>query len=121
MVTESIDNTIKAVEADNKKVALTELKKAQEALVLVKNSIGKLVKSQFANVRCPIMGLPINPDKVAGNLVRSYKGQNIAFCCAGCPAQWEKLTDAEKDAKLAKVKPRQMKKCCKDKQNSAVK
>jgi len=30
--------------------------------------------------------------------------------CRGCPAQWDKLTDAEKDAKLAKVGPKPVKK-----------
>ena len=75
----------------------------------INEAISKLVKPKFANVRCPIMGLPINPDKVAKNLIRDYKNQKIAFCCAGCPATWDKLTDAEKDSKLAKVKPKPMK------------
>ena len=56
--------------------------------------------AKFANVRCPIMGSPINPDKVPANLTREYKGQKVAFCCGGCPPAWDKLSDAEKDAKL---------------------
>ena len=60
---------------------------------------------EFSNVSCPIMGSPINPEKVGENLVRDYEGQKIAFCCGGCPNQWDKLTNAEKDAKLAEVKP----------------
>ena len=54
----------------------------------------------FANTKCPIMGSPIDPAKVPESLARVYKGKKIAFCCAGCPAQWDKLTDAEKDARL---------------------
>ena len=56
--------------------------------------------AKFANVRCPIMGTPINPDKVPVNLTREYKGQKVAFCCGGCPPAWDKLSDAEKDVKL---------------------
>ena len=63
-------------------------------------------KPKFANVRCPIMGSPINPAKVTKNLIRDYKDQKIAFCCGGCLVTWDKLSDSEKDAKLAKVKPK---------------
>ena len=57
----------------------------------------------LANSRCPIMGSAINLDSVAANLTRDYKGQKIGFCCAGCPSAWDKLTDAEKQAKLSAV------------------
>ncbi|HEG43067.1 MAG TPA: hypothetical protein ENH94_03355 [Phycisphaerales bacterium] len=106
MVSKSMDKAIKAIEAGNKKTALAELHKAQKMLAAIKNGIGKLVKPKFANVRCPIMGSPIIPDRVTDSLIRDYKGQKIAFCCGGCPGPWDKLTDAEKDAKLAKVKPK---------------
>ncbi len=105
MVSQSIDKAIKAVEAGNKETALAELRKTQGMLALVKEDIGKYVKPRFANIRCPIMGLPVNPDRVDENLIRDYKGEKLAFCCGGCPGQWDKLTDSEKDAKLAKVKP----------------
>lgn len=60
---------------------------------------------KFVNVRCPVMDTPIDPAKVPESLTRLYKGEKVAFCCAGCPAGWDKLSDAEKDAKLAKVRP----------------
>jgi hypothetical protein len=50
------------------------------------------------------MGSPINPEKVTKNLIRDYKGQKVAFCCAGCPATWDKLTGAQKQGKLARAK-----------------
>jgi hypothetical protein len=56
------------------------------------------------NTTCPITGGALNPDRVPENLTRVYKGQKIGFCCDGCPAAWDKLTDAEKDAALAKAK-----------------
>jgi hypothetical protein len=105
MVSQSIDKAIKAIEAGNKATALAELHKAQKMLAVINVGIAKYVKPKFANDRCPLMGAPINPDKVGKNLIRDYKGQKVAFCCGGCPAAWDKLTDAEKDAKLAKVKP----------------
>jgi len=56
--------------------------------------------SAFANTKCPIMGGAIDPAKVPESLTRVYKGKEIAFCCAMCPGQWDKLTDAQKDARL---------------------
>ena len=105
MVSQSIDKAIEAIRAGNKDTALAELHKAQGMLAAIKDGIGQHVKPRFANARCPIMGSPINPDKVTKNLIRDYKDQKIAFCCEGCPATWDKLTNAEKDAKLAKVEP----------------
>ena len=61
----------------------------------------------FVNDKCPIMGSAIDPAKVTPDLVREYKGQKVAFCCGMCPPQWDKLADAEKDAKLAKVMKKQ--------------
>ena len=40
---------------------------------------------------------------MTANLVREFNGQQVAFCCGGCPAGWDKLSDADKAAKLAKV------------------
>ena len=110
MVSQSIEKAIKALEAGNKAAALKELRKAQKMLASIKKGTGKAVKSKFANVSCPIMaGSRINPDKVAKNLIRDYKGEKVAFCCGGCPAAWDKLDDAEKKAKLTKVKPKPIK------------
>ncbi len=103
MVSRSIDKAIKAIEAGNKETALAELHKVQKMLAMIKEMIGEQAKPMFANVRCPIMDSPIKPDKVGKNLIRDYKGEKIAFCCGGCPATWDKLTDAEKSAKLAKA------------------
>ncbi len=58
----------------------------------------------FANTKCPIMGTKIDPAKVTPELTRVHKGQKVAFCCGSCPAAWDKLTDAEKDSKLAAAK-----------------
>ena len=104
MVSLSVDKAIEAVESGDKETALAELGKAQKMLAAIDKGMGKLVKPGFANVSCPIMGSPIDADKVGENLVRDYKGEKIAFCCGGCPAAWDKLGDAEKDAKLAKVR-----------------
>jgi hypothetical protein len=60
--------------------------------------------SPFVNTRCPILGTAISPANVPESLTRIYKGQKVAFCCDGCPQAWDKLTDAEKDAKLKAAK-----------------
>ncbi|MHC4213466.1 MAG: hypothetical protein ACYSWP_08860 [Planctomycetota bacterium] len=106
MASASIDKAIKAILAKDNKTALAELHKAQKMLAVINETIGKHVKPKFANIRCPIMNAPIAPEKVTKKLIREYKGQKIAFCCAGCPSAWDKLTNKQKDAKLAKVKPK---------------
>lgn len=105
MVMLSIDKATKSIESGDKKMALAELHKAQKMLVTIYGALGNHVKPQFANNRCPIMGSPIKPNDVSKKLIRDYKGQKVAFCCAGCPSAWDKLTDAQKQVKLTKVKP----------------
>ena len=61
-------------------------------------------QAKFVNTRCPMMKNPIKPDEVPDKLTREFKGQKVAFCCPGCPDAWDKLTGAEKTAKLAKAK-----------------
>ncbi len=104
MVVLSIDKAKKALASGDKRTVLAELNKAREMLMAIHAALGKHVKPQFANNLCPIMGSPINPEKVTKNLIRDYKGQKVAFCCAGCPATWDKLTDAQKQGKLARAK-----------------
>ena len=58
---------------------------------------------KVANAKCPMMGGVVEATKANASLTREYKGQTVLFCCGGCPAEWDKLTDAEKAAKLAKV------------------
>lgn len=58
---------------------------------------------RFVNICCPIMGSKIDLANVSESLTRTHKGRKVALCCAGCPAAWDKLSEAEKDAKLAKV------------------
>ncbi|MCG3181437.1 MAG: hypothetical protein BIFFINMI_03831 [Phycisphaerae bacterium] len=49
-----------------------------------------------ANARCPMMGGSVHAS--AGT--RQFEGKTVGFCCPGCPAKWDQLTDAQKKAKL---------------------
>ncbi len=109
-VSNAIDKAIKDLNAGKKDSALIQLHKARKLIAMITEGIGTHVKPKFANATCPIMNSVINPDKITKNLTRQYKGQNIAFCCAGCPAQWDKLTADEKTVKLAKAMPKPAKK-----------
>jgi hypothetical protein len=60
--------------------------------------------SPYVNVKCPIMQGDIDPAKVTDATTRVFNGQKVAFCCAGCPEKWDKLSDKEKQAKLDAVK-----------------
>ena len=66
----------------------------------VKAAPGGEKPQAFVNATCPMMGSPIDPEKVAPELVRMHKGRKVGFCCGGCPAAWDKLSEAQKEAKL---------------------
>lgn len=51
------------------------------------------------NAVCPIGG----DDATGSTVTTSYHGKTVALCCAGCKPKFDKMTDAEKDAALAKV------------------
>ncbi len=55
----------------------------------------------------PITGNAIDPNNVPPAYMRKYKGQIVGFCCAECVAQWDRLTDSERQAKLDTVMARQ--------------
>ncbi len=101
----SIAEAVKAIESGDRQTELVELNKALNMLLTVHSALGTHVKPQFANnLRCPIMGSAINLDMVGESLTRDYKGRKVAFCCAGCPSAWDKLSDAQKQAKVPGVK-----------------
>jgi len=82
-----------------------EEKPASETATETAKETQQEAAAKVVNDRCPMMGTKIDPEKVPANLTRTYKGQKVGFCCGGCPTAWDMLSDAEKDAKLAKVMP----------------
>ena len=60
-------------------------------------------KVATVNDKCPMMGGKVPKAAVSPALVREFKGQKIGFCCSGCLAPWDKLTEIEKTEKLAAV------------------
>lgn len=53
------------------------------------------------NTKCPIGGDDFDNKSHSAALTRTYKGQNIGFCCEGCVKKFDAKKDAEKDAVLA--------------------
>jgi len=69
-----------------------------------KSAVGAAGAKEYANVNCPMMtDNKIDPAKVTKELTRTHKGKDVAFCCPACPPAWDKLSDEEKDGKLAAV------------------
>ena len=97
-----------AADTGDAKTASTQIAKTQTLLNEVRASAPacpacqahKAAKGKVCNVRCPMMGTSLDPDKVPAELTRLHRGQKVGFCCAGCPAAWDKLSEEEKDAKL---------------------
>ncbi len=100
---ETVARAIQHLEAGNQQEALNEMKQVQVSLEALRQALGKQVGPLFLNERCPIMGTRIDPEKVPAELTRVYGQGKVAFCCGGCPAQWARLTAAEKAAKLKEV------------------
>ena len=102
----SIRSIIGQIESGNQQAALLELRRVQNTLENLRTALERQMKPAFANTNCPIMGTPIQTASVPVSLVRSFNGQKVAFCCPGCPAQWDRLSPADKAAKLAAATPR---------------
>ena len=103
-VLKSIDAALKALEKGDQAAAIRHLTAARLNIQTAHIALAKHVGPTFVNAVCPLMGSPIKPEKVTASLTREYKGQKVGFCCGGCPEAWDKLTDAQKEAKLAKAK-----------------
>ena len=104
-LSQSLEKAILAIKAGEDEIALFELQKAQTLLEAVKQAVKKQIAPEYVNSKCPMMGGPIDPSKVTAALTREFNGQTIAFCCNGCPGMWDRLTDEQKQEKVAKVLP----------------
>ena len=102
----AIKAAIEAIDAGNAATAKVEMEKADKLL----SNVHKCMKENMqqmpcSNTKCPIEGKSIDRMDCPKKLTCMYKGSKVGFCCAGCPAEWDKLTDEEKDAKLKDVTP----------------
>lgn len=96
-----------AVKGGKKDAALKELAAARGLLDKLHKRIQHAsaeAPKGIANARCPMMGSKLNPAKVPAELTRVFRGEKVGFCCGGCPVAWDKLSDNDKAAKLAKAK-----------------
>jgi soluble cytochrome b562 len=97
---------IEAIDKGDAKAAKGELEKAESLLATVHKSMEEnIAKMPCVNDRCPITGKAIDIMNRPKDCTRMYKGMKVGFCCPNCPPEWDKLTDAEKDAKLKAVMP----------------
>jgi hypothetical protein len=96
----ALDAAEKAVEAGEKETALAEIAKARMLLTPPPAEKPKPEQAGVVNTHCPIMGTKLDPEKVPANLTREFEGKKVGFCCGGCPAAWDALSEQEKQAKL---------------------
>ena len=57
----------------------------------------KTASVKTVNTTCPIGHEAVDPSVATS----SFKGQDVGFCCAGCKGKFDKLSDADKSAKLS--------------------
>lgn len=102
----AIQNAIEAIDKSDTKAARTEMEKADKILMSVYKSMEENIdKMPCVNERCPISGKTIDMINRPKDCTRMYKGMKVGFCCPNCPPEWDKLTDAEKEAKLKASMP----------------
>ena len=102
----AIKAAIEAMDKGDTKAAKIEMEKADKLLSNVHKCMQENMEQMPCNnAKCPITGKAIERMKCAKDCTCMHKGMKVGFCCAKCPAEWEKLTDAEKDAKLKDVTP----------------
>lgn len=102
----SLDEAAKAVDAGNMADAKMKIERAKMMLKDVQDCQKKCMEQMPTyNDSCPISGMKIDRMKTPENQMRMYKGRKIGFCSPACPVAWDKLTDAEKEAKLEKAMP----------------
>jgi uncharacterized protein (DUF305 family) len=101
-----IQNAIEAIDKSDTKAARTEMEKADKLLMSVYKSMEENIdKMPCVNERCPISGNTIDMMNTPKDCTRMYKGMKVGFCCPNCPPEWDKLTDAKKEAKLKASMP----------------
>ena len=54
----------------------------------------------MVNAKCPQSGGPLRE----GCPTSDWDGETIGFCCPGCKSNFDRRTDADKDAQLAAMK-----------------
>lgn len=96
----------KAIQAGHTEHALVELHKVELALQVTQRTLDVEIGPKFVNATCPMLGSPIQADKVTDDLIRVYQDKRIAFCCNGCPEKWDGLSRVRKVAKLAESMPK---------------
>jgi len=101
--TKALEAAEKAVEAGDKKAALTAIAKARALLTPPASEKPKAEQAGILNARCPMMGTKLDSGRVPEKLTREFQGKRIGFCCAGCPAAWDALRDEQKQEKLDAV------------------
>ncbi len=102
----AMEDVQEAVTEDNKKIALEELERVKEMLARARKPLVTALTrpKKVVNWQCPMMGTKLDPTKVPMQLTRQYKGKLVGFCCAQCPAAWDKLSDEQREAKLKAAK-----------------
>lgn len=101
-----LDEALKAMDTGDTADVKVKIEKAKMMLNDMQAAQKTCLQQMPAAVdRCPMTGKKIGLMSTPEDQTRLYKGRKIGFCSPACPPAWEKLTDAEKDAKLEKVMP----------------
>lgn len=85
-----------AITGGNQQAALEALAEIEQSLT----SVHGRVRPTVVNANCPMMGSPVDPARVTPALYREHEGQGVGFCCGGCPAAWDRLSDEQKAERL---------------------
>ena len=66
---------------------------------------GTTLTAKCLNTMCPMDMMKIDPMTVSDDAIRDFSGVKIGFCSAKCAETFDKLTDADKKAKVDAAMP----------------
>ncbi len=102
----SLDKANQALQSGDTAAAQKEVSDSLAAIRATQKTMDQMIKEMPpANVCCPLSGKPIDITKVPQEKVRMHKGVKVGFGEKAEMEQWDRLTDAEKEAKIKMVVP----------------
>jgi hypothetical protein len=105
-VATSLDKADQALQSGDMTAAQKEVSTSLAAIQATQKTMEKMMKEMpAANVCCPLSGKPIDITNLPSDKVRMHKGVKVGFGNKADMAQWDTLTDAEKEEKIKRVVP----------------
>jgi len=90
--------------AANKDCCKDDVKPAAAATDKAATKTTPVARVTVVNTVCPLSGEDLGSKDHTADVVRTYNGENVGFCCDGCGKKFDKMSDEKKAATLTSAK-----------------